>query len=214
MSQIRQLYAAIEHVAEREGYRRLADLTSLTVPRHGVYLFFEDGESRRESGNGLRVVRVGTHALSATSKASLWSRLKQHRGVSSTGSGNHRGSIFRLLVGEAMLNKEEQQLLSWGVGMSASHEVRSGEIAMETRVTTYLARMFVIVCEVPERTARAALELSAIALLSNYRKTPIDAPSPGWLGQFSEREKVRESGLWNNQGVDKNWDPLALELLK
>jgi hypothetical protein len=31
-------------------------------PRRGVYFFFEDGESRSDAGNGLRVVRVGTHS--------------------------------------------------------------------------------------------------------------------------------------------------------
>jgi hypothetical protein len=67
-----------------------------------VYFFFEDGEVRADGG--LRLVRVGTHALTATSKATLWGRLRQNRGQvggRSPGGGNHRGSVFRRHVGAA-----------------------------------------------------------------------------------------------------------------
>ena len=72
-------------------------------PRRGVYFFFEEGEVRSDSGSGPRVVRVGTHALTDRSKTTLWNRLAQHRGVARSGGGNHRGSVFRLLVGQALL---------------------------------------------------------------------------------------------------------------
>jgi len=32
----------------------------------------------------------------------LWARLSQHRGSAKSGGGNHRCSIFRLLVGRAL----------------------------------------------------------------------------------------------------------------
>ena len=73
-------------------------------PKRGVYFFFEDGELRAD-GTTPRVVRVGTHGLRKSS-ATLWSRLSQHRGTvggSMPGGGNHRGSIFRLHVGTALL---------------------------------------------------------------------------------------------------------------
>jgi hypothetical protein len=70
-------------------------------PGRGVYFFFEDHEFR-EDGSTLRVVRVGTHAVSANSRTTLWNRLHTHRGASS-GGGNHRGSIFRKRVGETLL---------------------------------------------------------------------------------------------------------------
>jgi hypothetical protein len=47
-------------------------------PRHGVYFFFEDGQTRAD-GSG-RMVRVGTHALRPTDKTTLWGRLRQYRG--------------------------------------------------------------------------------------------------------------------------------------
>src|SRR4051794_27245281 len=64
-------------------------------PMRGVYFFREPGEFRAASPSSLRVVRVGTHAVSANSKSTLWKRLRAHLGTRS-GGGNHRGSIFRL----------------------------------------------------------------------------------------------------------------------
>ncbi|MEX2551954.1 MAG: hypothetical protein WD627_03005, partial [Actinomycetota bacterium] len=69
-------------------------------PARGVYFFFEP-EERRSSYGTMRVVRVGTHALTPGSSSTLWGRLRQHRGRGS-GSGNHRGSIFRLHLGAAL----------------------------------------------------------------------------------------------------------------
>jgi hypothetical protein len=84
-------------------------------PHRGLYLFFELSEIRRESGNGPRIVRVGTHALRTGSRSTLRQRLGQHRGQAS-GGGNHRGSIFRLLVGQALLARGGlPQCNSWGV---------------------------------------------------------------------------------------------------
>src|SRR6266566_1615272 len=72
-------------------------------PQRGVYFFFEPGEVRSDTGQGRRVVRVGTHALTASSRTTLWNRLSQHRGTVTPKGGNHRGSIFRLLIGAALL---------------------------------------------------------------------------------------------------------------
>src|SRR5437764_47154 len=83
------------------GKRRLGECgRGIVWPRRGVYFFFESGEGRSDSGP--RVVRVGTHALKDGSGTTLWTRLSQHRGSMGTGGGNHRGSIFRLLVGAAI----------------------------------------------------------------------------------------------------------------
>src|SRR3546814_948865 len=53
----------------------------------------------RSSGDGHRVVRIGTHALRAGATSTLRGRLRQHSG-SHSGSGSHRGSIFRPLTGD------------------------------------------------------------------------------------------------------------------
>lgn len=85
-------------------------------PRRGVYFFFEPGEERSDTGHGSRVVRVGTHALKNGSKTTLWNRLSQHREATGSRGGNHRGSIFRLLVGAALKNRDRLQSASlWGI---------------------------------------------------------------------------------------------------
>jgi hypothetical protein len=72
------------------------------MPPRGIYFFFEPGEFRSGNDRIPRVVRVGTHAVSTGSKSTLRGRLKQHLGTRA-GGGNHRGSIFRLHVGAALL---------------------------------------------------------------------------------------------------------------
>ena len=60
---------------------------------------------------------------------------------------------------------------------------------------------------------RGYIERNAIALLSNYGKQPIDPPSRSWLGYHCNREKVRDSGLWNSNHVDEPYDPGFLDTL-
>src|SRR4051794_11616690 len=50
-------------------------------PQRGVYLFEESGEERTDSGAGLRVARVGTHALKENGRTVLWTRLSQLEGM-------------------------------------------------------------------------------------------------------------------------------------
>ena len=51
-------------------------------------------------------MRVGTHALKAGSGTSLWIRLSQHRESERSGGGNLRGSIVRLLVATAPIERD------------------------------------------------------------------------------------------------------------
>src|SRR6185437_3239116 len=95
-------------------------------PRRGGYFFMEDGETRSDTGGGPRIVRVGTHALKPGSSTKLWTRLSQHRGQVHSGGGNHRGSIFRLIVGTALEARDGHVCDSWGVGSSASADIRAG----------------------------------------------------------------------------------------
>lgn len=183
--------------------RPLAEYSgSSGLPRRGVYFFQEPGEYRIGQPAVRRIVRVGTHAVSANSRSTLWGRLRAHRGTGK-GGGNHRGSIFRLHVGAALLRRDQLQLgelPTWGVGSSAPKEVRATETTHEERVSVYLGNMPVLWVEVPDdpgpESERAYIERNAIGLLSN-QLTPIDSPSSGWLGQFSPREEIRRCGLWN-----------------
>jgi hypothetical protein len=181
-----------------------------------VYFFFEDGELR-EDRKTPRVVRVGTHAITATSKTSLWNRLHTHRGHSDLG-GNHRGSIFRKRIGEALwkVKTHPSDLTgTWGIRSSASGPVRLAEVPLEREVSAYLGQMPFLWINVPDEPSRnsdrAYLELNAIALLSNFERPGIDPPSPNWLGLQSSKRTIQESGLWNTKQVERFHDPAFLE---
>jgi hypothetical protein len=101
--------------------------TAIWTGRGGAYTSFSRwGEARSDTGDGMRVVRVGTDALKPNAGATLWGRLRQHRGSLKTGGGNHRASIFRLLVGTAIGRIwGDNSPITWGVGGSASEAART-----------------------------------------------------------------------------------------
>ena len=191
----------------RGGKRLLAECHGrMGWPQRGVYFFFEDGELR-DDGVTPRVVRVGTHALRRSSKTTLWGRLSQHKGStggSMPGGGNHRGSIFRLHVGTALLASGDwpKQLRdSWSVGSTATSEVRRAEYALERAVSDYIGAMPFLWLAVDDspgpQSDRGVIEAGAIALLSNLNRPVVDAASAGWLGCVADRRQIRDSGLWN-----------------
>jgi hypothetical protein len=181
----------------------LRDLAGHKLPSHGVYFIFDESERRSDSGDGARIVRVGTHALTSTSSATLTQRLSNHRGSIKSGGGNHRGSIFRLLLGEAVFASGDiAPIATWGKGSIAPRDVRAQEHYAEQAVSDVLANLQLTVLAVPDREKRAHIETNAIALLSNFQKPSLDTPSSTWLGNHSPRPKVRASGLWNIRDVD------------
>jgi hypothetical protein len=68
---VHRFYALLGRLEEAlGGSRTLADCHGrMGWPQRGVYFFFEPGELRRDGTR--RVTRVGTHALTSTSKATL-----------------------------------------------------------------------------------------------------------------------------------------------
>lgn len=186
------------------GRRRLGETHGrMPWPTRGVYFFYEPGEVRNESGDGSRVVRVGTHALQPNSRTKLWSRISQHRGAERTGGGNHRGSIFRLLIGRAMILRGTLCSPTWGHGSSAPRDVRAAESDAEQAVSKYLAQLELVWLPVNDdpgpESLRGFVERNSIALLSNVGRNELDVASGSWLGRHSDRPLVRSSGLWNNE---------------
>ncbi len=200
------------------GKRKLADCSGeMEWPRMGVYFFFEEGEVRTADISMSRVVRIGTHTVSRGSKTTLWHRLRTHRGTS-TLTGNHRGSIFRSHVGSAILGKSKGRLNvpTWGSGQTASKDIRESEVELEREVSDYigsLSLLWLAVGDEPSATSdRSYIERNAIALLSGPTG-PLDLPSNRWLGRYSTREAIRQSGLWNINYVDDTYDERFLEVL-
>jgi hypothetical protein len=203
-----------EHLS-RLTRQSFAELGHKDVAKGGVYFFFEAGETRFTPDGEPRIVRVGTHGLTATSKATLWQRLAAHRGNAKVSTGNHRGSIFRLLIGDALRRRDPSLSVdTWGVGSHAPHEVRRPEGPLEHIVSEYIATMPFVWLTIDDRKDRAFIERNAIALLSNYnRQHPVDPASSDWLGRHSSRDRVRESGLWNNDYVDAEYDASFTDLI-
>lgn len=216
IADLRTFYSILDHLAgSLGGAKLLAECTGrLSWPRRGVYFFFEAGEQRSDSGDGPRVVRVGTHALTSTSRSKLWTRLSQHRGQTGSGGGNHRGSIFRLIVGTALISRGVQTCPSWGKGSSAARDIRELEVELERQVSAVIRAMPFIWVAVDDEpgsgSLRGYIERNAIALLSNFGRDRVDPPSSRWLGHQCDRPRVRESGLWNSNHVDESYDPAFL----
>lgn len=217
----RNFYALLDRLERHTGGRRiLGDATGrMRWPHRGVYFFFEPGEQRSAGGAGSRVVRIGTHALNEGSKTTVWGRLRQHRGTLEPPGGNHRGSVFRKLLGDAMTTRTpDLGIGTWGHKASASRAVRDTERPLERAVSQRIGEMSVVVLPVEDEPGRGRLrgfiERNAIALLSGYVEPCIDPPSPDWLGYHSTRERVRQSGLWNNNHVEETPDPAFQAILR
>jgi len=214
-SDLCRFYMLLDKLADLQGGPKpLADTIGSLARQSGVYFFFEPDEIRSQSGRGQRVVRVGTHGLKAGARSTLRQRLRQHAGTRS-GGGNHRGSIYRLLVGDALLRSGQCSVCtSW----ANSKPDRDLERATEEAVSRHLANTTVLCLEVPDEcgpySLRGVVERNSIALLSNYAKPLLDPASSGWLGRLSSRERVRASGLWNQNHVDERYDPAFLGTLK
>jgi hypothetical protein len=202
------------------GKRTLATCSGrMDWPRRGVYFFMEAGETRTDTGDGLRIVRVGTHALISSSKTTLWNRLSQHRGQERSGGGNHRGSIFRLLVGSTLAAGGGPSCPTWGLKGVPRHIRKSEEATEEavSRIIRALPFLWLAVDDPPgSNSLRGEVERNSIALLSNLEKPPLDPPSANWRGRACDRgrARVRESGLWNQRHVDEQYDPAFLDALE
>ena len=216
LDDLKKFYSLLNLLEKRlGGARRLSECNGwMSWPKRGIYFFMESGEVRSDSGSGLRIVRVGTHAFKGGARSTLWGRLSQHRG-SASGKGNHRGSIFRLLVGTALIERDHMDCPTWDNGHSSEkREIRECEQPIEKVVSKVIGDMPFLWLDVGDEpgpsSERSYIESNSIALLSNYEKECID-PSSSWLGNHCAREKVRKSGLWNQRDVDGAYDPAFLD---
>lgn len=222
-SDLDRLYALFDDLEERvEGKRTLDDCTGyMGWPDRGVYFFFAPEETRTSSDQQ-RLTRIGTHAVSSGSGTTLWNRLRTHRGANSgsyAGGGNHRGSVFRKRIGEALIKRENlaDEYPTWGEGSSAARERRLAEHEMEVRVSEYIRELPFLWVNIDDEPGpdsdRAYVERNVISLVSNYAKKSIDTRDESWLGKDSPRDEINQSGLWNIDHVAEEYDPVFLNRL-
>lgn len=190
------------------------------IPAKGIYFFFEPSEVRSANASQLRVVRVGTHGVSAGSKSTLRYRIGTHFGTRA-GGGNHRSSIMRLHIGAAMLNAGALGFTveNWGekTGPNFHPADLMSERRLESEVSRYLAKMSMICIAIGDESSassdRAYIEQNSIALLAGING-PIDVADSNWLGSYSVKTEIRESSLWNVNCVYDSYDPDFLNVLE
>lgn len=176
------------------------------IPRNGIYFLFE----RNEIGHkGQRIVRIGTH----TGQNQLRSRLKQH-----FLKENKDRSIFRKNIGRCFLNQSNDAYLKvWNADLTTL--ARRNELgdefnaeyqrSIEKSVTDLICSSFQFaVVEVALKDNRLRLESGLISLVSRCDEC---GPSKSWLGLFSPKEKISESGLWQVNELCKQ--PLGMDEL-
>jgi len=219
---ITRSYVMFGHLARAMGLHSLRDILAGDLPKQGVYFFFDDNEPTKFSTDVPRLVRVGTHGVSAGSVATLRNRLRTHLGTRA-GAGNHRASVFRLHVGRAIIERDglHEVYPNWGKGQSASKDITEVEAPLESKVSEYIGSLRVLYIPVLDTAGtgsmRATIERQFIAMFTEGH-CPIEESSARWLGRFSDKCSIKESGLWNVRDVGTEYDlrfvPLLDGLLK
>ena len=171
----------------------------LAIPRNGIYILFEKGEHAHGAD---RIVRVGTH----TGENQLRSRLKQH-----FVNENKDRSIFRKNIGRAMLQRAKDPFLeqwNWDLTTRKARERYSRLLdeekqrQVEKAVTEYIQQNFsFVVFGVDNKEKRLEWERKIISTVSWCEEC---RPSSHWLGMYSPKRKIRESGLWLVNGLYKD----------
>lgn len=166
-------------------------ISSPEIPMNGIYILFQKGEVGH---NGDRIVRVGTH----TGNNQLRSRINQH-----FLNENKDRSIFRKNIGRCILNMNDDPYLPiWELDLTAKecrdkyeHLIdKDYQIAIEKKITNYLQENFYFgVIRVDDKEERLNLESKIISTVSSCSECK---KSNDWLGNYSPKEKIRESGLW------------------
>ena len=179
------------------------------IPRNGVYLLFEKGE-RGHSAD--RIVRVGSHR----GDNKLVSRLREH-----FVNPNKDRSIFRKNIGRALLNADHDPFLrQWDLDLTTRNARKQygqrvnqeRQRQVELSVTKRIQESFsFVVLPVDDKRERLRLESSIISIVSLCDQC---RPSGEWLGSSSPETRVRESGLWQKQGLYKQLTHSGLDAVR
>lgn len=167
------------------------------IPENGLYVMFEKGE---KYNNLDRIVRIGTD----TGENNLRKRLKEHFVIE-----NKNRSIFRKNIGRALLNKNNHPYLKyWELDTTSKVDKEKNskyldyefESILENQISNYIkSNISFTVFRVETKNQRLFWEGKLISTLAFNAQ-----PSQNWLGNYSTKVKIRESGLWQVQGLTKD----------
>lgn len=180
------------------------------IPRNGIYVIFEKGETFNDID---RIVRVGTH----TGEKQLRSRLNQH-----FVKENKNRSIFRKNIGRCFLNKDKNRYLDlWELDITSKAEKEKNlnlldldfEKQLEKRISEYIQANFSFcIFQVDTKEQRLFWESKIVSTLAKSNEL---TPSKNWLGNYSTKDKIRQSGLWQvNELYNEELTETEFEQLK
>lgn len=161
------------------------------LPENGVYILFEKGEYGHY---GDRIVRIGTH----TGDKALKERLLNH-----FVKGFKDRNIFRKNIGRAILNRDNNSYLDkWNLNLRSKENREKYlhlidiefEKKLEGIISEYIQNniSFVLVEEI-DKGKRLFWERKLISEISNCCECNA---SKNWLGNYSPKNKIKKSGLW------------------
>lgn len=183
------------------------------LPVNGIYFFYQEGEFGGHEGNMPKIVRIGTHR-----DRNFRSRIKEHflfdeskMNFDQMRSKPSDRSIFRKNIGRALLNKEKDDYLEiWEIDFTTRQNRERynslRDIKREKDIESYITKIlrqqfsfrFIIVDNQTERMGGKGLESSLIGTVSHCK---LCKPSNNWLGCFSPKKQIKNSGLWLVQHI-------------
>ena len=201
------------------------------LPKNGIYFVYEKGEIWGHGGNRPRIVRIGTHR-----NGNFRNRIAEHYliGKSKMNFGNDNPkpsdrSIFRKNIGRALLNRQKDNYLKvWEIDfIKRENRKKFGQLRViekekeiESEITRILRKSFsfrfIRVDSQISRMGKRGLERPLIGTIAHCK---LCKPSNNWLGNFSPKRKIRESGLWlvqhlKAQGINEKDKKKILDALR
>lgn len=180
------------------------------IPRNGIYIIFENGETFNDID---RIVRVGTHI----GDKQLRSRLNQH-----FVKENKNRSIFRKNIGRCFLNKDNNPYLPlWELDITSKVEKEKNlklldldfEKKLEKEISNYIQNnLSFCAFQVDTKEERLFWESKIVSTLAKSNELK---PSKNWLGNCSTKDKIKASGLWQvNELYNEILTEKEFEILK
>ncbi len=186
------------------------------LPTNGIYFFYEDGEVWGHGGDKPKIVRIGTHR-----DGNFRSRISEHFLLNESRMNFDKNkpkpsdrSIFRKNIGRALLNKNKDEYLRiWNIDFikRKNRELYRDERDIEKekeieKIITKIIRekfsfRFIMLDSKIERMGSKGIESSLIGTVASCK---LCKPSANWLGKYSPKREIRESGLWLVQHLKAN----------
>jgi len=161
------------------------------IPMNGIYILFENGELAHST---YRIVRIGINK----NDNNLQKRIMEHFITE-----NKDRSIFRKNIGRALLNKNKDNYIkAWDIDFTYKKNKELYKDIMnikkqneiEKKVTEIIQNNFSFI-ELREdnKEKRLLLESKIISTVSLCNEC---IQSEKWLGNYSPKDKIKKSGLW------------------